>query len=100
MKNPKRYREMCEPHATLDVANESMLAFFDAVEAARTAHRIADVHVLAVVRYETDEGEAEGMGRVHYGDNLRALPMLAEAYGKERVEFDKVLGRAKAGGTA
>jgi hypothetical protein len=99
MKDPKMYREMCEPHGSLFDGNTALEKFFALVKAARQECRIADVHVLAVIRYADGDDEAEGMGRVHYGDSLRALPLLAEAYGTERANFDAMLSKVKRAAT-
>lgn len=98
--NPARYREMCVPHDSQEAGNAALSAFYAEVEAARVRHRIADVEVLALIRYVSGKSEAEGMGRVHFGDELRSLPMLAEAYGRERRAHEELLARmlAKGGG--
>lgn len=43
--NPALYRQMCEPHASEDAANEQMRGFFAEVAASRIRYRIADVAV-------------------------------------------------------
>lgn len=90
-RNPKRYREMRAPHASPDAANDAFAAFFAAVELLRIEHRIADVHILGIVRYSDGEEEFEGTVSGHIGDNLRALPMIAEAYGRAKADHEAML---------
>ncbi len=56
----KTYREMCQPHASRDAANDAIQAFFNDLGELRKKHKIRDVLcVLAdTCMYEPEEGEA------------------------------------------
>lgn len=81
--NPKLWREMNEPHESVEVANEAARAFYDGVKALREQHRMADVVIVTQMRFmQTDGAEGEGLTMLALGDSLHAESMAAYAYGK------------------
>lgn len=79
--DPAAYRRLSEPFLTLDAANESLAAFFEAVRLARERHRISDVAVLCEVSHVIEGEEVRGGAQSFMGDSARVLPMLAREFG-------------------
>lgn len=94
--NPRRYREMCIPHENPDAAHAAVVAFLKDVRAARLAHRIADVTVLASARAIVGEEETEWLTQLHLGDQLKAPFLLAQAYGTAQERITQSLAETSA----
>lgn len=96
--NPKRFREMQEPHESSEVMAKSFDEFFKVVEAARLKFRVAEVEIVAVMKALTDGGqEGEAMLRMHLGDPLRAESMAAFAYGTLKREREEMIATLLSG---
>jgi len=96
--DPAHYREISTPFADVDKANQALDAFFADVKAARDKHQIPDVVVLAEVSHVLDGQEVRGSASASYGDSLKPLLMLAQAYGAEEARHADMLARLTSGG--
>ena len=92
-KNPALYRTLSIPHETREAANDALAKFFAAVEAARIEHRVPDVTVIVAVRTKDGEEEYDLATRAHYGDSLRELVMIADAYGHAKAEHEALIAK-------
>lgn len=95
--NPALYRQLSEPFAGADAANDAIAAFFADVRAAREKHRIADVQVVVSVAIDYGEHQGQAVTSHGLGDSLRAESMLAWALGKEQTERRASIARLLAG---
>lgn len=97
-KNPGRYRDMSHPHDSAAAAREAFMRFHEEVVAARIKHRMADVHVIVMYNYRTEDGdEAQAIANAHLGNSLLAESMCAFAYGREKKERDEAIAKAVRG---
>lgn len=93
MKNPKLYRELSEPFASPEAANDAINAFLEDLGAIREKHRILNVLcVVSGTMIERGE-ETEYMTSLSYGDSLRRPLMAAWAYGSEKSDADTIMRR-------
>lgn len=92
--NPELYRALSIPFDDTSAADNAIRAFFEAVEAARKEHGIADVSVIAQASIRHGDAPArDGIASAYYGDPLRnKLAMLARMYGEAKQEHEEVLG--------
>jgi hypothetical protein len=84
--NPARYRRLSEPFPDQPTTLAALNEFYRGVAVLRERHRLPDVHVLVWVHVRdaaAEGGEDVARSSKHYGDTLRAAPMLAEALGRE-----------------
>ena len=92
--NPKLWREMQEPHKTVDVANEAADAFYKGVQALREQHMMADVLVVTQMRFLLEDGtEGEGLTMLALGDSQHSESMAAYAYGKCVAQRQETISR-------
>ncbi len=92
--NPERYREMSKPFPTAEAANTALDAFYKDLGALRVKHRLADVYVVASVNVLAEDGdEMQTVGRMMWGDELKALMLTAWAMGTEQAMHEERVGR-------
>lgn len=97
--NPKLWREMQEPHASIEAANEASRGFYEELGALREKYRMADLLVVCRVRVVIDGDEREALTPTFYGEWLRAESMAAYAYGhyageRQQAISDYINGKA------
>jgi hypothetical protein len=99
--NPKLYRELSEPFPSAEAGAAAVEAFIADMEEARKKHRIPDVSlVLGFNAVGSDDSEGTYVVNTHYGDSLKAVVMLADAYGRELSRHEEIraalLGKKRA----
>lgn len=87
--NPKLWREMQEPHESIEAANNASKAFYEELGVLREKYRMADVLVVCRVRVAIDGDEREALTPTFYGEWIRAESMAAYAYGHYASERQK-----------
>jgi hypothetical protein len=97
--NPKLYRELSVPFETLAAADAAIQGFFAEFEALREKWKLQDVYAVVEVPV-LDEGGEEGRVSAHamYGDETKALPLVAYAYGLETARHTERTSRHAAEG--
>lgn len=92
--NPEEYENLRRPFPSPAVADVSLRAFFDAVEAARLEHGISDVFVCVQISIAQPHGAPRyGSASAYFGDPAsHKLALLARAYGQARAEHETMLG--------
>lgn len=84
---PHKYRELCEPFATINDANAAFESFQKELYELRCKHRVRDLVFIAqlAVKYEDgDEGSPIVVGM--FGDETKMEGMTAYAFGRASAE--------------
>jgi hypothetical protein len=97
--DPDLYRELAVPFGDVEDANVALEDFYEELREIRAKYKIADVYVVVAVRAILEDGtEGEFMSNSMNGNSLKALPMVAWAFGKEKADFSARIDHAVKGG--
>jgi hypothetical protein len=95
MNDPKMYREMSEPFASIDECNAALKAFFEELYELRKKHGIRDLYYITAGSYLGPDGkdECQFITPSMCGNPLMAENMAAYAFGYEQAERQRETDR-------
>ncbi len=97
--NPKLYREMSEPHPSVEAVNQALRAFFDEFGELRKKHKLRDVIAVVNTSYLKEDGEeCDGGSWFGYGSSLNHEMMLAHTLGVVQTDRQELLASVMAKG--
>lgn len=85
--NPEEYRHLSQPFLSEQDVDRALGDFYRDLKKLRTKYRIPDISISVMVQYEN----RSFISSIHWGDPLRAEPMLTYALGKVRAAKDDFL---------
>lgn len=92
--NPKLYRELSEPHESVESLNTDLNAFFADFGELRKKYRLRDVVAIVNTSYLAKDGEEiEGGTHVGYGNSMNHEMMLAHCLGQVQSERQEAMAR-------
>ncbi len=89
--NNELYYKMNQPFENKDVANESIMKFYEELGELREKYKIADLFVITrgSVKYEDKIGEF--MDTMSYGDPLKQEALAAYGYGQSQADYRAII---------
>lgn len=96
--DPKLYRELSQPFASVEAASEALDKFNSEVRELRSKYRIPDVVILTSVNIDYPDGEASAIGISHHGSPAVAQSIASYAAGYYAAEAAELTSRTIAAG--
>lgn len=95
--DPINYRNMCEPHSSVESLNQDLEGFFEELRDLREQYGLADVVVIVESPYEKDGSETNGHASLFLGDQNKPIGILATELGRARRELNDMLDKVSKG---
>lgn len=97
--DPNLYRELSEPFASEDDAEDALKSFFNEVGRARKKCELPDVVIAVQFSIAMNGTETLHMGTCQFGNELMHEPLAAYAFGKLQAESKERIARLLSGPT-
>jgi len=90
-KNNALYNEMNQPFEDRDIANESLMKFYEEVGELRKKYKVADLFIVTRGSVKYGDKIGEFMNTMFYGDSLKQESLAAFGFGQAQADYREII---------